>query len=157
MLKLNVGSKAIDFTLTATDGKEITLSSYFGKKNIVLYFYPKDSTPGCTKEACSFRDLSSEFAKVDTVILGVSVDSVKSHVNFTEKNSLNFPLLADTEKKVVEDYGVWQEKTRCGKTSFGIARSTFLIGKDGEIKKVWENVSVEGHVEEILDSIKNIL
>lgn len=156
MLKLSVGDKAVDFTLVSTGGDNITLSDYFGKNNVVLYFYPKDSTPGCTKEACSFRDLSADFAKADTVILGVSCDSVKSHGNFTEKNHLNFPLLSDEKKIVVNDYGVWQEKTRCGKTSVGIVRSTFLIDKKGIIRQIWENVKVEGHVEEILEAIKSL-
>ncbi|MFQ3549452.1 MAG: thioredoxin-dependent thiol peroxidase [Armatimonadota bacterium] len=153
---LNVGDKAPDFTLPTIGGKTISLSDYLGKKNVVLYFYPKDDTPGCTKEACSFRDFQAEFEEADSVILGVSIDSVKSHEKFAEKYNLHFPLLADEEKKVVSDYQVWKEKSMYGKTFLGIERTTFAIDKEGIIRKIWHKVKVEGHIDEVLEFVKSL-
>ena len=138
------GDRAPDFTLPADDGGKIKLSSLRGQP-VVLYFYPRDDTPGCTKEACAFRDRSSALAKLGVQVLGVSADSVDSHVKFRDKFKLNFPLLADPGHKVAEAYGAWREKTLYGKTSMGIQRSTFLIDREGTVKKAWKKVSVEGH------------
>ena len=151
-LSLKVGDPAPDFSVPASGGRTLALADLKGK-NVVLYFYPKDDTPGCTKEACSFRDLSAEFAEKGAVILGVSPDDVKSHVKFRDKFSLPFPLLADPGAEVAQRYGVWKEKTNYGKTYMGIERTTVVIGKDGTIKKVFPNVKVDGHVEEVLAAI----
>lgn len=143
------GSKAPDFSLKSDNGESIKLSDYKGKK-VVLYFYPKDDTPGCTAEACSFRDGFSEIQKKGAVILGVSTDSVESHKKFKEKYHLNFPLLSDADKKVVNAYGVWKEKNMYGKKYMGIERTTFIIDEDGEIKKIFPKVKVERHYDEVL-------
>jgi len=119
-----------------------------------LYFYPKDGTPGCTREACAFRDLKQELVKLGAVILGVSPDGVESHKKFREKFNLNFPLLADVDHSVAEAYGAWREKTRFGKKSMGIQRSTFLIDANGVVRKVWKNVQVDGHDEQVLEALK---
>lgn len=119
-------------------------------KKILLYFYPKDDTPGCTKEACGFRDLKAAFAKANTIVIGVSKDAEKSHGKFKEKFGLNFDLLSDGDGKLCETFGVWKEKSFMGKKYMGIERSTFLIDSNGIIKKVWRNVKVEGHMEETL-------
>lgn len=150
------GQKAPNFTLPATGGKTITLSDFRGKSNVVLYFYPKDDTPGCTKEACFFRDVQSEFEAAGTAILGVSVDSVKSHEKFAAKHHLLFPLLSDEDKQVVAAYGVWKEKSMYGKTYFGTERTTFAIDRDGVIRKIWPKVKVEGHIDEVLDFVKRM-
>jgi peroxiredoxin Q/BCP len=149
-----VGEPAPDFSLAATDGSTISLDDFAGKQNIVLYFYPKDDTPGCTKEACGFRDLTSQFAAADTVILGVSGDDVDSHQQFTDKFQLNFPLLADTDHDVSTRYGTYKQRERDGRKFMGIERTTFLIDKEGVLRKVYPQVNVEGHVEEVLDDIK---
>jgi len=146
------GKKAPDFTLPADDGTKIKLSALRGKP-VVLYFYPRDDTPGCTREACSFRDRSGELARLGAVVLGVSTDDVASHVKFRDKHRLNFPLLADTQHKVAERYGAWREKTRFGKTSMGIQRSTFLIDADGKVAKVWKSVKVDGHDAQVLKAL----
>ena len=143
------GATAPDFTLKADDGKEVRLSAMRGKP-VVLYFYPKDDTPGCTKEACAFRDRSSEIKARGAVVLGVSPDDVASHGKFRDKYSLNFPLLADAGHGVAETYGAWREKNMYGKKSMGIQRSTFLIDPAGKVRKVWKKVSVDGHDEEVL-------
>jgi peroxiredoxin Q/BCP len=148
-----VGQAAPDFTLQASNGKTISLSDYRGK-NVVLYFYPKDMTPGCTTEACDFRDYHPEFSKLNTVVLGISPDDVKSHDKFTAKYELPFPLLADTEHKVAEAYGVWVLKKMYGREYMGIERTTFVIDPDGKIAKVWPKVKVTGHVQEVLQFIK---
>jgi thioredoxin-dependent peroxiredoxin len=150
---LKAGNKAPDFTLQSDSGKEVSLSQFLGKKEVILYFYPKDNTPGCTKEACSFRDSINVFSSKNAEVLGVSPDSVKSHQNFIQKQNLNFTLLSDPDHKVAEAYGAWGEKSMYGKKYMGILRTTFVIGKDGKIKKVFEKVKPEGHAEEILNTL----
>ncbi|MEI7604403.1 MAG: thioredoxin-dependent thiol peroxidase [bacterium] len=147
-----VGNTAPDFELTSTDGINIKLSDMKGRK-VILYFYPKDSTPGCTKEACDLRDSFSEI-KQYAVLLGISADSLESHKKFTDKHSLPFPLLADTEHIVSENYGVWMQKSMFGKKYMGIQRSTFLIDEKGIITKVWPKVNVLTHAKEVLESLK---
>ena len=149
------GKKAPDFTLPADDGTKVKLSELRGNP-VVLYFYPRDDTPGCTREACSFRDRKDDLTRIGVKVLGVSTDDVASHEKFRDKYSLNFPLLADTEHKVAEKYGAWREKTRFGKTSMGVQRSTYLIDSDGVVRKVWKNVSVEGHDEQILKALEEL-
>ncbi len=151
MLKEKV--KAPEFELQDENGKVHKLSDYAGTP-IVLYFYPKDNTPGCTTEACSFRDNYSAYEKENVQILGVSVDSVKSHKKFQEKYSLPFPLLADVDHKVVEQYGVWKEKKMMGRTYMGIVRTTYLIDGKGMIAKVFENVKPSEHSQEVLEALK---
>lgn len=153
---LKEGQLAPDFTLPAAGGQTISLSDYRGKQSVILYFYPKDDTPGCTKEACSFRDVKAEFEQVGAAILGVSVDSVKSHEKFAEKYHLPFPLLADEDQSVVNSYGVWKEKSMYGKTYMGTERTTFAIDKDGIIRKIWPKVKVEGHTDEVLDFVRGL-
>ena len=150
---LEVGNKAPDFSLLNQDEKKITLKDYVGQK-VVLYFYPKDDTSGCTKEACSFSDDLPKFSKVDAVILGVSPDSVKSHKKFSEKYKLKFDLLADDEKNVVEKYGVWKEKSMYGRKYMGVERTTFIIDEKGKIKKIFNKVKVDGHNKEVLEALK---
>lgn len=147
------GKMAPSFSLADQDGKIHSLKDYKGKK-VVLYFYPKDNTPGCTTEACSFRDEIAFFKKNDTVILGVSADSVKSHKNFSEKFSLPFPLLSDESKKMIEEYGVWKEKSMYGKKYMGIERTTIVIDEKGKVKKIFAKVKVEGHTQEVLEALK---
>jgi peroxiredoxin Q/BCP len=146
------GETAPDFTLPADDGRQVKLSELRGKP-VVLYFYPKDDTPGCTKEACAFRDRSDEIKAKGAVVLGVSPDDVASHGRFRDKYSLNFPLLADAGHRVAERYGAWREKNLYGKTSMGIQRSTFLIDGQGQVRKVWKKVNVDGHDQEVLDAL----
>ncbi len=146
---LKQGDKAPDFTLKDDDGSTVKLSGYKGKK-VVLYFYPKDDTPGCTKEACSFRDGFKEIQKKGTIVLGVSPDSVESHKKFKEKFHLNFPLLSDDEKKVVNAYGVWKQKSLYGRKYMGVERTTFVIDEDGKIRKVFPKVKVDGHYDEVI-------
>ncbi len=146
------GTKAPDFLLKDTQGKEVKLSALRGKK-VVLYFYPKDDTPGCTKEACEFRDNLARIKKRGVLIFGVSKDDSTSHQKFTQKYQLNFPLLSDPERKVIEKYGAWGEKSLYGKKYMGIIRSTFLIDEDGKIMKVFPRVSPEGHAEEVLAAL----
>ena len=150
------GTQAPGFSLPTIGGKTIPLSDYKGIKNVILYFYPKDNTPGCTKEACFFRDLQAEFEEAGAVILGVSIDSVKSHENFASKHHLLFPLLADEDKKVCTEYGVFKEKSMYGKTFMGIERTTFVIDKNGIIRKIWTKVKVEGHIDEVLEFIRSL-
>ncbi len=147
-----VGKKAADFKLLDQNGKEHRLEDYRGKF-VLLYFYPKDMTPGCTIEAQSFRDNLKRLEELDIVVLGVSCDDVKTHKKFEEKECLNFPLLADTEKEVVQAYGVWIEKSMYGKKYMGIQRDSFLIDKDGVIIRHYEKVKPEEHVEEIIASL----
>jgi peroxiredoxin Q/BCP len=147
---LSEGDKAPDFTLPTDGNNSVTLAGFKGKKNVVLYFYPKDDTPGCTIEAKDFGALTPEFAKADTIIIGLSKDPVKSHDKFKEKYCLPFTLASDAEDEVCEAYGVWVEKSMYGKTYMGINRATFLIDKKGVIKKVWPKVQVEGHAAEVL-------
>jgi len=152
--EIKEGNKAPDFTALDQDGKKVKLSSFKGKKNIALYFYPKDMTPGCTTQACDFRDQQKNFKS--TVILGVSIDSQERHQKFIEKHDLPFTLLADVDKKVVQKYGVWQEKKLYGKTFMGIVRSTFIIDKTGTVRKIFLKVKVKNHVEEVLSAIKEL-
>jgi peroxiredoxin Q/BCP len=151
--ELKVGDPAPDFRLPSTEGREIALKEFRGKKNVVLYFYPKDDTPGCTKEACSFRDERTKFDKKDAVILGVSLDDLESHKKFAGKYKLPFPLLSDADKKLAEAYGVYKEKSMYGRTYMGIERSTFVIDKDGTIAQIYRKVKVDGHSEEILGAL----
>ena len=148
-------AKAPAFSLKATDGSTVKLADLKGKP-VVIYFYPKDDTPGCTKEACAFRDRQSELQKLGAVVLGVSPDDVNSHKKFTEKFELNFPLLADIDHKIAEKYGAWREKNMYGKISMGIARSTFLIDANGAVAKVWKKVSVDGHDQQVIDALKEL-
>jgi peroxiredoxin Q/BCP len=149
-----VGQPAPDFTLPSTDDRDVTLSSFRGKQAVVLYFYPKDDTPGCTSEACAFRDLRSVFHQHGAEILGVSPDTIKSHKKFQEKYHLTFPLLADTDHAVAERYGVWQQKKFMGREYMGIARTTFVVGQEGTIQAVFPNVKVEGHADQVLQALK---
>ena len=151
-LKLKEGDKAPDFSAPTNGGGTISLSELKGK-NVILYFYPKDDTPGCTKEACAFRDDFVAFKKKGAVVLGVSADSVKAHDKFVKKFELPFPLLADEDKKIVEAYGVWGQKSFMGRKYMGIHRVTFLIGPDGQIRKIWPKVKPEEHAEEVLAAL----
>jgi len=148
-LKLKEGDSAPVFAAIANGGRKISLADFKGK-NVILYFYPRDNTPGCTKEACAFRDHFAEFASKGAVVLGVSTDPVKSHEKFIEKFKLPFTLLSDEDKSIVQAYGVWGEKSFLGKKFMGIHRVTFLIGPDGKIKKIWPKVKPEEHAEEVL-------
>jgi|SRR3990170_1962853 len=144
------GDPAPDFALPADDGKTYSLSGLRGRK-VVLYFYPKDDTPGCTKEACSFRDNLSRVTSKGAIVLGVSHDDLESHARFRKKYSLSFPLLSDTEGKMLGAYGVWKEKGMFGKSFMGIARTTFIIDERGKIAKVFPNVRVDGHTDAVLE------
>ena len=148
------GRKAPDFTAVNQDNKKVKLSSFRGGKNVVLYFYPKDMTPGCTTEACNFRDQFKKFK--DTVILGISADSPERHKKFIEKYNLPFDLISDTDQKVTNKYGVWQEKSLYGRKFMGIIRSTFIIDKTGTVTKVFPKVKVKAHIEEVLQVLKEI-
>ncbi len=148
-------AKAPAFSLKATDGSTVKLSDYKGKY-IVLYFYPKDDTPGCTREACAFRDRQKEIEDLGAVVLGVSADSVEKHQKFTQKFELNFPLLADTDHALAEKFGAWREKNMYGKVSMGIQRSTFIIDPAGKVAKLWKKVSVDGHDDQVIDALKEL-
>lgn len=150
------GDQAIDFTLEATNGETVSLSDFKGK-NVVLFFYPKDQTPGCTREACDFRDAYQEFSDLNTVILGISKDSIASHQKFVEKQNLPFLLLSDPEGEVCEKYGVIKDKNMFGRKYKGIERSTFVIDKDGKIAKAYRKVKVADHVQEVLQFVKENL
>jgi len=150
--ELKPGSPAPDFALPSSTGKEVSLRGLRGKK-VVLYFYPKDDTPGCTKEACSFRDSMPSFQGLDAVVLGVSSDSMDSHQSFIKKYGLNFTLLSDQDLKVHHLYDTWREKNMYGKKYMGTERSTFVIGGDGKIKKIFRKVSVDGHEKEVLKAL----
>ena len=152
-MTIEVGQVAPDFELTSTNGETVKLSTFRGKY-VVLYFYPKDMTPGCTMQACDFRDRHKEFSDLNAVILGVSPDSIEKHQKFTEKHDLPFQLLVDEEQKVANLYGVWKLKKNFGKEYMGIERSTFLIDPNGKVSKQWRKVKVKGHVEEALNLIK---
>ena len=153
MTNLNIGDQAPDFSLPANGDKTVSLSDYKGQK-LVVYFYPKDDTPGCTKEACGFKDALEEFSGTGLNVVGVSKDSVTKHDKFVEKYSLNFPLISDENGTMCEDYGVWKEKSMYGKTYMGIERSTFLIDEDSKIAHIWPKVKVPGHVEEVLKTLQ---
>ena len=144
-----VGHSAPAFDLPAYPEGRVKLGRFKGTQNVVLYFYPRDDTPGCTTEACGFRDNLPQFSSLDAVVLGISTDSVESHRKFSEKFSLPFPLLSDEDHKVTEKYGVWVEKNMYGRKSMGVQRATFLIDKQGKIAAVWPKVKVENHVAEV--------
>ncbi|WP_419799598.1 MAG: thioredoxin-dependent thiol peroxidase [Terasakiella sp.] len=154
-MTLEVGSQAPDFTLPTDGNGELSLSSLRGKK-VVLYFYPKDSTPGCTTQAKGFRDEHAAFEAENCIIIGASKDTVKRHDNFKTKQELNFPLVSDAESDLCETYGVWQEKKMYGKTFMGIVRTTFLIDENGIIKKIWPKVKVKDHIAEVLKAVKTL-
>jgi peroxiredoxin Q/BCP len=147
-----VGDVAPDFRVPSTRGKETTLKQFRGK-DVILYFYPKDDTPGCTAEACGFRDHEADITKEHAVVLGVSTDSLESHDKFSEKHHLNFPLLADRTADIAKMYGVWKEKNLYGRRTWGVARTTFWIGADGRIKKIWKKVDTSRHAEDVLAAI----
>ena len=155
MTDLKIGAKVKNFQLPATGDKTINLSEMNGS-NVVIYFYPKDNTPGCTLESEGFRDNTKEFSKLNTIILGVSRDSVKSHENFKSKLDFSFDLLSDTEEKLCQQFDVIKEKNMYGKKVMGIERSTFLINDKGVLKNEWRKVKVDGHVEEVLEAVKNL-
>jgi peroxiredoxin Q/BCP len=154
-MKLITHSPAPNFTLMTDTGSFISLSDFRGK-NVVLYFYPKDDTSGCTAQACQFRDMLPNFSDSDAIILGLSRDSVKSHQKFRDKHQLTFPLLADESGEVCEKYGVWVEKSMYGRKYFGIERTTFLINAEGIIQHIWSKVKVPGHAEIVLKAIKEM-
>ena len=149
------GKKAPAFSLATDEGQKVKLSDFSGKP-VVLYFYPKDDTPGCTKEACAFRDRKAELKDLGAVVFGVSPDTVESHAKFRQKYDLNFPLLADVDHKVAEKYGAWREKNMYGKNSMGIQRSTFLIDEAGKIAKLWKRVQVDGHDTQVLQALQEL-
>ena len=152
---LEVGKKAPAFTMESSDGGKVKLSDLAGKI-VVLYFYPRDNTSGCTLEAENFRDAIPGLQKLGAVVLGVSKDSIESHCKFRDKYSLNFPLLSDADGKVLEAYGAWGEKVLYGKKSKGIIRSTVLIGKDGKVARHWPKVRVKGHVDDVLAAVEEL-
>lgn len=149
------GKKAPAFTLKSDDGSQVKLSDFKGSP-VVLYFYPKDDTPGCTKEACSFRDRKADLEALGAIVLGVSPDSEKRHAKFRDKYDLNFRLLADADHQVAEKYGAWREKNMYGKKSMGIQRSTYLIDADGKVAKVWQRVQVDGHDDQVLAALQEL-
>ena len=149
---LQVGDVAPDFTAADDTGAEFTFDSLRGSK-VVLYFYPKDNTPGCTQEACDFRDLSSTLALKNSVVIGVSTDGMRSHQNFKSKYSLPFTLIADPDREIVNKYGVWVEKKNYGRSYMGVARTTFVIDEAGVVERVFENVKVKGHAGAVLESL----
>lgn len=153
-MPLEIGDKAPSFKAPSDSGDVISSSSLKGK-TFILYFYPKDDTPGCTKEACDFTENISSFNKLDVPVIGVSKDSVASHQKFKEKYRLKFPLLSDTDGAICEAFGTWTEKSMYGRKYMGIDRATFLIGADGKIKSVWRKVKVPGHIEDILSALKD--
>jgi thioredoxin-dependent peroxiredoxin len=150
---IEIGKPAPDFSLVDQNGKTVTLSKLKGSP-VVLYFYPKDDTPGCTKEACSFRDLSAKFTKKKAVILGVSPDDTESHAKFAKKFDLAFPLLADVGNKTCADYGVWKEKNMYGKKYMGVERTTFVIDGEGIVRHVFPKVKVDGHSAAVLEAVE---
>ena len=155
MALLQVGDKAPDFTLPTDSDSEISLSSLKGHK-IILYFYPKDDTPGCTKQACGFRDALPQFSKLDAHIIGVSKDSPAKHDKFKAKYDLNFPLAADEDGQLCEAYGVWVEKNMYGRKYMGIERTTFLIDEQGTIQHIWRKVKVKDHIEDVAQTLESL-
>jgi peroxiredoxin Q/BCP len=149
------GAKAPSFTLTADDGSKVRLADQAGSP-VVLYFYPKDDTPGCTKEACAFRDLQADMKKLGAKVFGVSPDGEASHAAFRDKYRLNFPLLADVDHKVADKYGAWREKNMYGKKSMGVQRSTYLIDAYGRVAQVWRRVQVDGHDQQVLAALREL-
>lgn len=154
MANIEVGVKAPEFRAESSEGNFFSLKDAAGKW-LVLYFYPKDDTPGCTKEACNFRDVAKDYAALGALIYGVSTDSIESHHKFIKKFSLPFPLLADTEKELVNLYGVWKEKSMYGKKYMGTERTTFVINPEGKIAKIYPKVKVDNHHQEVLEFIRN--
>ena len=152
MARLETGDKAPAFTLLDQDGAKVSLSSFKGRK-VVVYFYPKDDTPGCTKEACQFNENLAAFADADVDVLGISPDKAEAHVKFRTKYGLTFSLLSDPEKKTMEAYGAYGEKMMYGKKTVGVIRSTFLIDEKGKIQQAWYNVRADGHAAKVLDAI----
>lgn len=152
-MTLNAGDKAPDFLLNDSEGKQVSLKDFSGK-TVILYFYPKDSTPGCTREACDFRDSFERLKVADAAVIGVSADSIESHRKFSSKYELPFTLLSDPEHKALEAYGVWKQKSMMGRKFMGIERTTFIIDPQGKIATVYNKVKVNGHVDEILDFLK---
>ena len=150
---LNVGDKAPDFTLPASNGKNVSLKDFAGKK-VVIYFYPRDNTPGCTREACSLRDYNADIQKAGAVVLGVSKDSVDSHNNFISKYKLPFVLLSDPDTKMATAYGAWGEKVMYGKKVMGMKRITYLVDGKGKVAQVWAKVKPDNHGEEVLAAVK---
>jgi len=148
-----IGKKAPSFSLPSTLGRKLALKDFAGKK-VVLYFYPKDDTPGCTKEACSFQDQLSSLARLGAVVLGVSADPVVSHEKFAAKHKLTFPLLSDEGRKMLEAYGVWKEKSLYGRKFMGIERTTVLIDEEGIVRRIFSRVKVDGHTKEVLEFLK---
>lgn len=153
MSNVQIQQSVPDFTLPATNGQDVSLSDFRGKK-AVLYFYPKDMTPGCTKESCEFRDYNGQYASLNTEIIGISPDDVASHDQFIAEYKLPFLLLADVDQKVCQQFGVWKLRERDGKQFYGVERSTFLIDEQGVLIQEWRAVQVEGHVAEVLEAIK---
>ncbi|MGH7724766.1 MAG: thioredoxin-dependent thiol peroxidase [Candidatus Eiseniibacteriota bacterium] len=151
-MAVSVGKKAPEFSLPGSKGKNVSLSDFKGK-TVVLYFYPKDDTPGCTKEACDFRDSVKKFTSKKAVVLGVSPDSLRSHDKFIDKFELPFELLSDADHEVAEKYGTWVEKSMYGKKYMGIERSTFVIDPEGKMKAIFRKVKVDGHVGEVLEAV----
>ena len=149
---LQVGDRAPDFSLPSHEGTMFHLGEQRGKK-VILYFYPKDNTPGCTREACSFQDHLAVVRKKNAVVVGVSTDSLRSHTSFAEKYGLSFPLLSDEKKEVVKRYGVWKKKSLYGKTYYGIERTTFIIDENGTIANIFSKVKVDGHLNEVLEAL----
>ncbi len=153
---IEVGTTAPRFTLNATDGTKIRLADCKGTP-VVLYFYPKDDTPGCTKEACAFRDRKSDLEALGARVFGISPDDVESHQTFSEKFALNFPLLADTNHTVAEKYGAWRERNRYGRKFMGIQRSTFIIDGNGKVARMWKAVQVDGHDDKVLEALQKLV
>lgn len=150
-----VGDLAPDFTALDDRNRKLTLSSLRGRP-VVLYFYPKDDTPGCTREACSFRDRQTDLEGLGAAVIGVSGDDVLSHQAFRDKYHLNFPLLADPDHHIAESYGAWREKVQYGKTSIGMVRSTYIIDAQGRVAKLWKKVSVDGHDEQVVQALRSL-
>jgi peroxiredoxin Q/BCP len=155
MAFIDAGKKAPAFSLKDQDGTTHRLSDYAGRP-VILYFYPKDDTPGCTKESCEFRDNLPHFKKSKAAVFGISILDEASKKKFADKFELNFPLLADADHEVAEKYGVWQQKSLYGRNFMGIVRTTYLIGPDGKVAKRWDNVKVDGHVEQVLEATRHL-
>jgi thioredoxin-dependent peroxiredoxin len=155
LLAVTAGQQVPDFTMASSSGREVSLSDYRGKK-VVLYFYPKDMTPGCTQESCDFRDYNPQIQAAGAVILGISPDDLKSHDKFIAKHSLPFELLSDPEQKVSTLFGVWKLKKMYGREYMGIERSTFLIDEEGKLAREWRKVKVNGHAAEVLEAVKSL-
>jgi peroxiredoxin Q/BCP len=156
MSKVTVGKKAPDFDFPSSTGENIKLKDYLGKKIVVLYFYPKDDTPGCTVQACGLRDANKRIEKLDAIVLGVSKDTVSKHKKFIEKFDLPFILISDKEKELCQMYDILAEKSMYGKKYMGISRTTFIIGKDGKVLEVFENVSPKEHEDQVLSFLKSL-